>query len=78
MQPNPTERSATVDLQLAGAAPHGIDPTIEMASAPLVFWATAYHERWIPVAWLKDIAEAAAIQSREGLSWGDAGGPAST
>ena len=69
-------RSATADLQLVGTAAHGVDPAIEMATAPTIAWATALHEEWVPRHWLQESMAHAAALPREVLSWNNACGPA--
>ena len=38
--PEPRGRSVIADPQILGKASHGVDPTIDMAAAPVVTWAT--------------------------------------
>ena len=73
--PNAKGRSVTADLQLLGTAAYGVDPAILMASAPLVTWATALYEEWIPAEWLTIIANQA-IRQASSITWNSAGGPA--
>ena len=46
--PRPAGRSLTADVQLTGRQAHGVDPAIDMASSPIITWAIAWWEAWIP------------------------------
>ena len=71
----PHGRSATADLEMAGA---NLDPAYEATLAPLLMWSLAIWNQWVPrIVLIRSFAKARTVMQAAKVPWQVAVGPAS-